>query len=68
MAQINCAEAGFGFDARSGQLVDMARARIYDVAAAQKVAIRAAISGAATALTVDTVVHKRNPESAAGQP
>jgi len=68
MAQVGGAEANVGFDARSGQLVDMIRAGIYDVATAQKAAIRAAISGAATALTVDTVVHKRNPEPVAGKP
>src|SRR5439155_10018183 len=62
MAQLNCAEAGFGFDARSGQITNMAQAGIYDVATAQKAAIRAAISGAATALTTDTEWQKRNPE------
>jgi chaperonin GroEL len=68
MARVDCAAAGCGFDARSGQVVDMARAGIYDVAAAQKAAIRCAISGAATALTVDTVVHKRTPEASPGRP
>lgn len=68
MAQIKRAAPGYGFDARSGQIVNMAAAGISDVAAAQKAAIRGAISGAATALTVDTVIHKRKPESAAGRP
>ena len=68
MAQINNAAPECGFDARSGQIVNMAAAGIYDVAAAQKAAIRGAVSGAATALTVDTVVHKRKPESSEGRP
>jgi chaperonin GroEL len=68
LARLQGAAEGVGLDALSNSVVDMAEAGIYDVAAAQKVAIRAAISGAATALTVDTVVHKRNPVSAAGKP
>jgi chaperonin GroEL len=68
MAQVDRAAPGWGFDARSGQIVDMAVEGIYDVAAAQKAAVRGAISGAATALTIDTVIHKRNPESVAGRP
>jgi len=68
LAQLHGAPPGFGFDVRSGQVVAMAEAGIYDVAAAQKAAIRGAISGAATALTVDTIVHKRNRDSAGGHP
>jgi chaperonin GroEL len=68
LARLQGAAEGTGLDALSGLVVDMAEAGIYDVAAAQKAAIRAAISGAATALTVDTIVHKRNPVSAAGRP
>jgi chaperonin GroEL len=68
LAQLQGAAPGVGLDARSGLAVDMAEAGIYDVAAAQRVAVRAAISGAATALTVDTIVHKRNPASAGGRP
>lgn len=68
VGQVERAAAGYGFDARSGQIVDMAQAGIYDAAAAQKAALRGAISGAATALTVDTVVHTSNPVSAAGHP
>jgi chaperonin GroEL len=68
MAQVNQAAPGWGLDARSGEIVDMAESGIYDVAAAQKAAIRGAVSGAATALTVDTVIHKRNPEAVTGRP
>lgn len=68
LARLQGAAEGVGLDALTNTVVDMAEAGIYDVAAAQKVAIRAAISGAATALTVDTVVHKRNPASAGGKP
>ncbi|HEU4326178.1 MAG TPA: TCP-1/cpn60 chaperonin family protein [Roseiflexaceae bacterium] len=60
--------AGAGFDARSGLIGDQAVAGIYDVAAAQKLAVRTAITGAATALTVGTLVHTRKPVSSAGQP
>lgn len=67
VAQIDRAEPGCGFDVRSGAIVDMAAAGIYDLAAAQKAAIRGAVAGAATALTVDILVHKRNPEAAVGQ-
>ncbi|HEU5015843.1 MAG TPA: chaperonin GroEL [Roseiflexaceae bacterium] len=68
MAQVSQAAPGWGLDARSGEIVDMAESGIYDVAAAQKAAIRGAVSGAATALTVDTVIHKRNPEAVTGRP
>lgn len=68
LARVERAAPGHGFDARNGEIVDMLAAGIFDVAAAQKAALRAAVSGAATMLTVDTVVHKRNPESAGGQP
>ena len=68
MAQVNRAGAGFGFDVRSGQVVDMAQAGIFDIAAAQKAAVHGAIAGAALALTVDVLIHKRNPESTPAQP
>lgn len=68
LAQLRGAAEGCGFDVRAGQAVDMAAAGIYDVATAQKAAARAAISGAASALTIDTLVHKRERESTAGRP
>ncbi|PLS82668.1 MAG: hypothetical protein CYG59_03405 [Chloroflexi bacterium] len=68
LGQVERAEQGCGFDARSGGIVDMAQAGILDVAAAQKAAIRCAVSGAATALTVDVLVHKKNPEQTSAKP
>jgi chaperonin GroEL len=68
LAQLQGARASQGFDARTGQIVELAQAGIYDVAGALKAAVRAAVTGAATALTVETVVHTRNPVSAAGRP
>ncbi len=68
MAQVNRAGTDFGLDARCGQVVDMAQAGIFDVAAAQKAAVHGAIAGAALALTVDVLIHKRNPESTPAQP
>lgn len=68
LGQLKAAGARCGFDVRSGQAVDVAAAGIFDVATAQKTAVRAAISGAATALTIDTLVQKRHPEQVAGRP
>lgn len=68
IGQVERAEAGHGFDALSGEVVDMAQAGIYDVAAVLKAALRGAVAGAATALTVDTLVHTKKPESVAGRP
>jgi chaperonin GroEL len=51
----------FGLDVRSGQVVDMAEAGVYDPAAALKTAVQAAIRGAALALTTDVVIHHLRP-------
>ena len=61
MARIAQAPAGYGLDARSGQVVDMAEAGIYDPAAAQKTAFQAAVNGAVLALTTDVVIHHLRP-------
>ena len=65
LARVERAAPGQGLDARSGELADMAAAGILDVAEVQKIALRSAISGAATMLTVDAVVHTRAPLTAA---
>lgn len=62
MAEINRAGPGYSFDLNSQQVVNMAEAGIFDVATAQKEAIRAAISAAALALTVDVLVHRKKPD------
>ena len=62
MAEIKLAGPDYGFDVISGQVVDMAQAGIYDATAVQKSAVYAAIASAALALTIDVMVHHRNPE------
>lgn len=68
LGEVERAQEGCGFDVRRGAVVNMADAGIFDVAAAHKAAIRMAISGAATALTVDVLVHKKHPEQTPGRP
>ena len=62
LAQLNDAPPGCGFDVRSGQIVDMVEAGIFDPAAALRSAVRTAIMGAALLLTVDVLVHHRKPQ------
>ncbi len=68
LSRIDHDAAARGFDVRSGELVDMSAAGICDIAGATKAAVRGAVSAAATTLTVDTLVHKRKPESAIAKP
>jgi chaperonin GroEL len=62
MAEIKQAGPGFGFDARSGQVVDVAQAGIFDVASVQKAAVHSAVASAALALTIDVLVHPKKPQ------
>jgi chaperonin GroEL len=62
LAAIASGPAGHGWDARSGKVVDIMAAGVADPAAVLRVAVRTAISGAAQALTIDAVVHHRNPQ------
>lgn len=57
LAQLN--GPGFGFDVRSGQVVNMTEAGIWDAAAVVRAAVRGTISGAALALTTDVLVHHK---------
>ena len=50
------------FDARSG-VIPLAENSVYDVASVLKTALLAAASGATQALTIEAVVHHRNPET-----
>ena len=68
MAELEHAAPGYGFDLRTGLISNMAQAGVYDIAGVVKTALRIAVAGAATALTVDVLVQKRNPESLAGTP
>jgi chaperonin GroEL len=61
MAEVKHAGPGFGFDARSEQIVDIAQAGILDAVAVQKAAARGAIETAALALTIDVLIHRKKP-------
>jgi len=61
MAEIKRAGPGYGFDVRSGKIVNAVEAGILDAAAVQKEAMHSAIAGAALALTVDVLVQRRYP-------
>ncbi len=63
LGQIELAGSGFGFDVLRGELVDMAQSGIYDAASVVKAATFSAIHGAALALTIDVLVHLKNPKS-----
>ena len=58
LGEINRAGAGYVFDAVAGQVVDMAKAGVFDAAVVQKAAVHSAVSGAALALTTDVIVHR----------
>lgn len=67
IAQLNRNGNGFGFDVRSGKIVDMAQAGIWDATAVVKTAVQGAVSAAALALTTDVfVLHKNRVQ--AGEP
>jgi chaperonin GroEL len=54
-------DPGLGFDVIRGRAVDMAQAGLYDAASVVKAAVHSAIHGAALVLTVEILVHKKNP-------
>jgi chaperonin GroEL len=62
MAEVKRADAGYGFDVRSGQIVDMAKAGIFDAASVQKAAVYSAVASAALALTIDVLIHRKTPK------
>jgi chaperonin GroEL len=64
LAELQDAEPGWGFDVESGNVRNMLEAGIVDSVAVQQAAIANAISTAALALTVDILVHRKNPEAA----
>jgi chaperonin GroEL len=55
--------AGSGIDVRTGRIVNMRSAGIMDSAASIGAALASAVRSAALALTVDVVIHKRNPQA-----
>jgi chaperonin GroEL len=54
--------AGYGYDGRTRQIVDMRQAGILDSVVVLKKALETAVSGAAMALTTDVIVHHRKPK------
>ena len=64
LASVYGAGAGYGFDVLRRRVVDMSQAGIFDAASVVKAAVYNAIHGAALALTVDVVVHLKNPPDA----
>jgi chaperonin GroEL len=64
MAEIKLAGQGHGLDVRSGQVVDMAQAGIWDAAAVVRTAAYGAVASAALALTTDVLVHHKKPKQA----
>ncbi|KAA3664333.1 MAG: hypothetical protein DWQ04_06265 [Chloroflexi bacterium] len=61
LGQIKQGAAGTVFDMRSKQVVDAIAAGVLDVADVQKGAVERAIRAASLALTVDVLVHVKNP-------
>lgn len=55
---------GSGFDAATGQVVDLDAAGLHDSAAVARAAVRIALAAAGQALTIDTVVSPRSPATA----
>ena len=62
MAEMKRADAGHGFDVRSGQIVEMAKVGIFDAASVQKAAVHSAVASAALALTIDVLIHRKTPK------
>lgn len=62
--QIEEVGAGYGFDLHSEQIVNMVDAGIIDSAEVMKTSAREAIASAALALTIDVLVHHRQPDIA----
>lgn len=55
---------GYGWDGKMEEIVDMSLRGILDPTLVTKTALRKAVAGAAQALTIDTIVHRRIPEQA----
>lgn len=63
LAKIKLAGSGYGFDGVSGQVVKVADADIFDVAAVLKAAVHGAIATAALSLTIEVLIHHKLPIS-----
>ncbi len=56
------APQGYGFDARTRKITDMAAAGVVDSVRVLKKALETAVSGASMALTTDVIVHHKKPK------
>jgi chaperonin GroEL len=65
LADVRSAGPGAGFDVVNGRVVNILESGILDVAAVQKAALIGAITTAATALTIDVLVHHKKPQESA---
>ncbi len=61
LAAVSEASEDAVFDVRSGQQVALKMSGIWDVASAQATAVRHGLGGAALALTIDVLVHSKQP-------
>ena len=61
LGEVEQAGRGAGFDILSGRMSEMIPNGIMDVASVQKQAVISAIRGAALALTIDILIHRKNP-------
>ncbi len=61
--RIDKAGAGKGFDVRTEKIVDMAAVGIVDAASVLTAAVHQAFASVALALTVDTLIHHKKPET-----
>ena len=64
LASVYRAGPGHGFNVLRGQVVDMSQAGIFDAASVIQATVFGALHGAALALTVDVLVHRKNPPDA----
>jgi chaperonin GroEL len=61
VARVRACPPGWGFDARTGELMDLWQEGILDPAVVLQAAVKTAVSGAVMALTTDVLVHRRRP-------
>ena len=62
LAELDGKQPAYGIDVRSGAIVDVLAAGIIDVASVTGAALRGAVSSAALALTIDVLLHHKQPE------
>ncbi len=59
---VGSSPSGYGFDARSEQIVDLRERGILDSVRVLEKALEVAVSGAAMALTTDVIIHHKKPK------